>query len=296
MPDGQSLEATAECMPVDSELLLDDVRFAECMLEKGKLSYADMVFVLRNLLRLKYYPVAIKFFFLEEELREFKEKTKYRLASKPLTFCHFSAASRQEGEVLLGTRERLGCSNARYIFGWKEFDEREVKSHLKYTRDWEQAERFVKTKPRLPEGLIAFATAPLHKATFEPDVVHMICDVLQTYHIYNDYASAFDIHPIQPNFMMNSALCGGAVWTYKNRRINIVPMCSGSKTSGKTEQGEINIYIPGDQIEAVVKRLLERTKQWGGPSFPRTGKTYPGFDVCKLCPLLTFVEPEKVEE
>ncbi|AGK61215.1 Uncharacterized protein conserved in archaea [Archaeoglobus sulfaticallidus PM70-1] len=275
----------------DSETLLDDVEFSKKLLSKDGLSRADMVFALRNLLRLKYYPVAVKYFYSEEEVEEFR-KNKYKIGIHPFTFCHFSAVSRQRGEIVFSRRENLGCSNARYLFGWKDFDENEIKSHKKYTRDLEQAERFVKTKPRLPEGLKALATAPLHKAPFEPDLIHIICDVLQSYHLYNDYASAMDVHPIQPNFMMNSAVCGGAVWTYVNKRINIVPMCSGSYTAGKTEQGEINVFIPWEHFEPTVRRLLERTVRDGGPSFPRTGETYPGFDLCKLCNFLIFKEPK----
>ncbi len=285
-----------EMVVVDSELLLDDKKFSEMMLEKKTsvgLSKADMVFVLRNLLKMKYYPVAVKFFYDEDELEKFRAEVDYKIACNPFTFCHFSAASRQRGDILLGDRKTLGCSNARYLFGWKEYDEQEVKSHLKYVRDWEQAEKFVKTKPRLPEGLLAFATAPLHKAPYEPDVIHIICDVLQSYHIYNDYASALDIHPIQPNLMMNSAVCGGVVWTYNKKMINVVPMCSSSYTSGKTEQGEINVYIPWEHFEAMIVRLLERTAKYGGASYPRTGETYPGFNICKLCNFLLFRKPPK---
>ena len=290
-----TLHGMQEIKLLDTELLLDDKRFAELMLEKKKtmgLSKADMVFILRNLLKMKYYPVAVKFFFDEKELEDFKAKHEYLVACNPLTFCHFSAASRQRGDVLLGDKKTLGCSNARYIFGWKDLDEQEIRSHLKYTRDWEQAERFVKTKPRLPKPPLAFATAPLHKAKYEPDVIHIICDVLQSYHIYNDYASAMDIHPIRPNLLMNSAVCAGVVWTYNNKTINIVPMCSSSYTSGKTEQGEINVYIPWEHFEAMIVRLLERTAKYGGASFPRIGETYPGFDVCKFCNLLLFKKPK----
>ncbi|MEM4472026.1 MAG: DUF169 domain-containing protein [Archaeoglobaceae archaeon] len=275
-----------------SEIILDDAKFAKTMLEKGELSKADAVFILRNLLRLKYYPVAIKFFYKDSEIEEFKQKHDYFVACHPYTFCHFSAASRQRGDILFGDKKTLGCSNAKYLFGWKEFDEGEVKSHMKYTRNKEQAEKFVKTKPRLPNGLLAFATAPFHKANFEVDVVHIICDVLQSYHLYNDYSSAMDVHPINPNLMMNSAVCGGAVWTYNNKMINIVPMCSSSYTAGKTEQGEINVFIPGEHFEALILRLLERTAEQGGASFPRTGETYPGFNICKLCPFLTFKKEE----
>ncbi len=285
-------------MRIDSEMLLDDRKFAEIMLlKKGTegLSKADMVFTLRNLLKLKYYPVAIKFFYDEGELQKFKEEHSYLVACNPFTFCHFSAESRQKGDVLLGDKRTLGCGNARYIFGWKDLDDQEIKNHIKYVRDKKQAEKFVKTKPRLPEGLLAFATAPLHKAKFEPDLIHIICDVLQSYHLYNDYASAVDIHPIQLNLMMNSAVCGGVVWTYNNRKINVVPMCSSSYTSGKTEQGEINVYIPWEHFEAMIVRLLERTAKYGGASFPRTGETYPGFNICKLCNFLLFRKPKEDE-
>lgn len=285
------VESTIE---LPSEIILDDVEFSRTMMAKNSLSKADMVFILRNLLRLKYYPVAVKFFYSEEDVEEFKKGT-YKVGRLPYTFCHLSAISRQSGEVIFAEKRDLGCSNARYLFGWKDFDESEIKSHRKYTKDLEQAERFVKTKPRLPEGLIALATAPLHKASFEPDLVHIICDVLQSYHLYNDYASAIDMHPIQPNLMMNSAVCGGAVWTYNNNRINIVPMCSGSYTAGKTEQGEINVFIPWEHFELMLRRLLERTARDGGASFPRTGETYPGFDICKLCNFLIFKEPTNPE-
>ncbi len=276
---------------IPSEILLNDIEFSEAMLSKKKLSKSDMVFVLRNLLRLKYYPVAVKFFYSEDEVSEFK-KHGYKVGKLPYTFCHLSAVSRQSGEIVYAEKRNLGCSNARYILGWKDFDETEVKSHKKYTRDLEQAERFVRTKPRLPEGLLAIATAPLHKATFEPDLIHIICDVLQSYHLYNDYASAMDTHPVRPNLMMNSAVCGGAVWTYNNNKINIVPMCSGSYTAGKTEQGEINVFVPWEHFEPMIRRLLERTARDGGASFPRTGETYPGFDICKLCNFLIFKEPQ----
>ncbi len=276
---------------IDSDLLLDDRRFAEVMLKKRDaegLSKADMVFILRNLLKLKYYPVAVKFFYNKNEFEEFKLKADYLIPYNSLTFCQFSAVSRQRGDILLGDSRTLGCSNARYIFGWKDLDELEVRNHLKYVKNIEQAEKFVKTKPRLKKGLIAFATAPLHKATYTPDIVYVVCDVLQSYHLYNDYASAMDVHPIHVSLMMNSAVCGGAAWTYNKKIICVAPMCSSSYTSGKTEQGEIYVYIPWEHFEPTIVRLLERTAKYGGASYPRPGETYPGFDVCKFCSFFQF--------
>ena len=283
--------------PLETEKYLDDVAFAEALLEKaaredGRLSPADIVFALRNLLKMTYYPVAIKYFFDNGDLERFKRENDYKIAMRPYTFCHFVAASRQRGDTLLGTSDKLGCSNAKYVMGWKALDDAEVKSHLKYTRDWDQAERFVRTKKRLPEGLLGFATAPLHKATFAPDVVHGVCDVLQAYHLGNDWCAAFDTHPFAMVMTMNSSICHGCVQCHVLSQPNITPMCSSSKTAGKTEQSEINWVWPGDHLEPTVRWMLERTVRDGGPSFPRTGETYPGFDICKLCSFLVFKKPK----
>jgi uncharacterized protein (DUF169 family) len=74
-------------------------------------------------------------------------------------------------------------------------DDAEVKSHLKYTKSWDQAKRFLMTKKRLPPGLLAFATAPLQGSAYQPDLIHGMCDPLQSYHLANDWCSAYDTHP-----------------------------------------------------------------------------------------------------
>ena len=281
-----------EGMMIDTSLLLDDVEFAKALLEKGKLDKSDIVFALRNILKMKYYPVAIKFFFSDKELDDFKQKTEYKVALHPFTFCQYVAPARQRGEIVLGTADKTGCANAKYVLGWKGIDESEIKSHLKYTKDRAQAERFLATKKRLPEGLLAYAAAPLHLATFEPDVIHGMCDVLQSYHLGNDWCAAFDTHPFQMVMTMNSSICHGVVACHVTQKPNITQMCSSSYTAGKTEQGEINFIWPGTQIEPTVRWMLERTVRDGGVSFPRTGETYPGFNVCKLCPFLVFTKPK----
>lgn len=276
---------------IDTSELLDDASFAKAMLAKKTLSNADLVFSLRNLLRMKYYPVAVKFFFSQEELDMFKKSTEYKVSAHPFTFCHYLAASRQRGDILLSPEKGLGCSNAKYIFGWKGLDEGEIKSHLKYTKNAAQAEEMVKTKKRLPANLLAFATAPLHKTPYKPDVIHGLSDVLQAYHLGNDWSAAMDIFPFTMTMTMNSSACHGVTDVYLNRKPNITPMCSGSYTAGKTEQGEINWIWPGDQLEPTVRWMLERTLRDGGASFPRTGETYSGFNMCKLCPFLVWHKP-----
>ena len=278
---------------IETDKLLDDAKFAGALLEKGDLSSADIVFSLRNLLRMKYYPVAVKFFYSNDELEDFKKDTDYKVGLHPYTVCQAVAVSRQRGDTVLVTPEKTGCTNAKYVFNWKGLDESEIKSHLKYTKDRAQAERFIKTKKRMPGGLLAYATAALHNAIFEPDVIHGLSDVLQAYHLGNDWCAAFDTHPFQMAMTMNSSVCHGLVQCYVTKEPNITPMCSSSYTAGKTEQGEINWIWPGDHLKPTVHWMLERTVRDGGVSFPRTGETYPGFDVCKLCSFLVYKKPKK---
>jgi uncharacterized protein (DUF169 family) len=280
---------------INTQTYMDDVQLAKELLDNAKsngdrLSPSDIVFGLRNLLKMKYYPVAVKYFYKQDELEEFKSRVDYRVGLRPYTFCHYVAASRQRGDVLLGTEDKLGCSNAKYVMGWKELDEGEIKSHLKYTKSREQAVKFIQTKKRLPPGLLAFATAPLHKAPFTPDLVHGMCDTLQSYHLANDWCASFDTHPFQMIMTMNSSTCHGCVQCHVTHQPNVTQMCSGSKTAGKTEQGEINWIWPYDQMEPTFHWTLERTVRDGGVSFPRTGETYPGFDICKLCTFLAFTK------
>ena len=297
MGDDKTIE-TEITNDIDFDLYLDDVALAKRILAAadkngGKISDAGIVFALRNILKMKYYPVAVKYFFDAPELEDFTARSEYKVSLHPVTFCAYVAASRQRGDVLLGTVDKVGCANAKYVMRWKELDEAEIKSHLKYTKNRAQAERFVKTKKRLSEEPLAFATAPLHKAPFQPDLIHGMCDTLQSYHLANDWDAVHDTHPFEMVMTMNASICHGCVQCYVMGKFNGTQMCSGSYTAGKTEQGEINWIMPYAQMEPTVHWMLERTIRDGGVSFPRTGETYPGFDVCKLCPFLTFTAPKK---
>ena len=107
---------------IDTARYLNDVELAETILEnavhnEGKLSNSDVVFSLRNFLKMKYYPVAVKYFFSETYLKKFRNNANYKTAFHPYTFCHYVAASRQRGDILLGTNDTLGCTNAKFVMG-----------------------------------------------------------------------------------------------------------------------------------------------------------------------------------
>ncbi len=257
-----------------------------------KRSYQEMQRILMDELRLMHHPIAIKYFFDQAELDAFKAKGDYYVPAKALTFCQGEIGARMEGLTVLMGKEQLGCGNAKCVFGWKDIDAAEIKGHLKYVRDLEQAERFVRSKPRLQGNLLAVAVSPLGDTVYDPDVVHFYCDNMQAYHLVVDWMSARDIHPLRPNMTMNSAACAGNVFAYNSGDANVFLACSGSYNAGKTERGEINVAIPGKDIGLVVDRLMARKEATGGAAITRTGQPFPGADICKNCPLIVFKKAE----
>ncbi len=252
-------------------------------------NFVEMQETLMRELRLMHVPVAIKYFFDESELAAFVAEKPHYSPVKPLTFCQAEIGARMEGITVLVEREKLACANAQFVFGWKQLDEGEVKSHLKYCTDITQARHVVDGKPRLPEGkLLAASVGPLAQAFGTPDVVHFCCDNMQAYHILGDWMATQNVHPFRPSLSVNSAVCGGNVFAFNEKQANLFLACSGSYNSGKTERGEINVAIPGGHLAALVDRMAARVSTTGGASITRMGNPFPGADICKNCPLIVF--------
>jgi uncharacterized protein (DUF169 family) len=260
--------------------------FLEALMPLG---YAEMEKILMEELRLYHHPIAVTWLFTDADVEMFKAKTSHVTPVKPLTFCQWEIAARMQGKTVLADRENLGCANARVSFGWKNIDEKEIQSQNKYCVDPDQAERFLRSKPCMPpDSLKAIAVGPLGKAALAPHVVHFYCDNMQSYHLAVDYMAATDTHPLRPQITMSSSACGGSVFTWNENTFNCCPACSGSYNAGKTERGEVNVFIPGGQIEAVVRRLLQRIEKSGSSSITRPGDPFPGGDICKNCPQIVF--------
>ena len=253
------------------------------------LTYAEMEKTLMDELRLYHHPVAVTFLTTEEDVEKFASAMEYVVPVKPLTFCQWETAARMQGKTVLGTEKTLGCTNAKVTFGWHDIDDEEIKTQLKYTVDRDQAERFFGTKPCMPRnGLKAVAVGPLGKCVLQPSVVHFYCDAIQAYHLSIDYMASTNTHPLKTQLLMSSAACGGCVWSFQEQAFNFTTPCSGSYNAGKTERGESYVFIPGSKIEGVVERLLTRIKISGSSSITRPGDYFPGGDICKNCPLITF--------
>lgn len=253
------------------------------------LTYKEMERILMEELRLYHHPVAVTWLFTDADVEAFKKSTPHEVPLKPLTFCQWEIAARMQNHTVIGMPDDLGCSNAKVSFGWKAIDDKEIKSQLKYCVDLDQAGRFLRSKPALAMNSIkGVAVGPLGKAVVPPHVVHFYCDNMQSYHLAVDYMAGTDTHPLRPMVTMSSSACGGAVFCWLEKTLNMCPACSGSYNAGKTERGEVNVFIPGEHLEATVNRLLQRIGKHGASAITRPGDPFPGADICKNCPLIVF--------
>lgn len=251
--------------------------------------YQHMEKLFMRELKLYHNPVAITWLFGTEDVEDFKCHNEYATPVKPLTFCQWEIAARMEQTTVVGTVDKLGCTNAQVTFGWRDIDAREIESQGKYCTDREQAERFLRSKPAMERDSIkAVALSPLGKAKRQPDVVHFCCDNLQAYTLACDYMAATDTHPLHTQLTMSSAACGGSVYSWQHKTFNYSTACSGSYNAGKIERGECYVFIPGEHIAAVASRLEERIGTHGNASITTPGDPFPGRDVCKNCPLIIF--------
>ena len=257
------------------------------------LSYREMEDILMKELRLYHHPIALTWMFSDDEVKEFAARTPHVRPVKPLTFCQWEVAARMQAKTVLGEVNDLDCLGAHMSFGWQEMrlNEKTAKYFSRHCADAAQIERFLEAKPRLPLGkLKALAVGPLGKAEVPPHVIHFYCDTMQAYHLSVDYMAATGAPALRPILTGSSAACGGSVFCWREKTFNLCPACSGNFNAGKMERGEINVFIPGEHLEALVDRLLFRISDAGSSSITRPGDPFPGADICKNCPQIVFTK------
>ena len=64
-------------------------------------------------LRLYHHPVGVTLLFSDAEVDAFKQAhPDYCLPARPMTFCQWEVAARMQGKTVIGTVDKLFCTNA----------------------------------------------------------------------------------------------------------------------------------------------------------------------------------------
>jgi uncharacterized protein (DUF169 family) len=240
--------------------------------------------------RLDFDPVGIRFVYDEKEIETLP--VTHRAKAK-ITYCQFLAACRQQRSALFMEPKKLLCQNAYPVFSFRDLDkEADTKRHMKYLQDEAVAWEAPLQKAKLEKGCLGIYMAPLDyfdKTDLAPSLVFFVTTPYQAYHLLNDYMGATKKPNLQFFHTPNSAVCSGSVYSHVNHTANMTTMCAGSKTSGKTEMNYVNLFVPGDQINAMAEQQKMRVEKGEGASLLGKGsQSWPGLDACKGCPMFKF--------
>ncbi len=212
--------------------------------------YADYSNRMKGILGLESLPVAIAF---GDEPPEGVEKMKGEIR-----VCQMLDKVRIKGDAFYTTVENHKCDGGSSSCGMKQMGERvrngEFLSKMGLFETRRAARRFINSNLRIEYGTVkTVAFSPLEKATFEPDVVVLICNAKQGMLIAEAYAydsgkrtTGMTGPPICSSIVAAPYLTGEVVYSFGDH---------GARTYMKIGDGEVYVGIPAELLSGIIDNL-----------------------------------------
>lgn len=223
---------------------------------------------LTKYIRPTVFPVAVKLSD-SEELPE-RVKRPVRDFGNRINLCQGAALARTYGWTVGFLKEDHACGNSMVIFGLvKEPDFIKDGSivYPLYTDCLETGAITQEATPAMPEGQVrSILLAPLHKASFEPDVVMIYGQPGQIVRLIQ--ATLYERGGTLGTKSMGRAACGAEIVTpFLTGECNVVIPGGGEKAFGALPDDQIVFSVPKNRIEGIIKGL-EGTHKAGASRFP----------------------------
>lgn len=238
---------------------------------------------IEHLLRLRTFPVGVRFIENEEELEKI-DKKKLRRPNKYSFTCQLLTLARTYGHTFVITEGCLmpECSN---IIGFSEIPEK-VKDgtfrNVAWCKTKEDGKKFEEAIPRLPLGKYrAILMGPQSAGLYEPDIVLFYGNPAQMIFIVN--ALQFEDYERLTSYCVgeSSSCAETLVQSLLDGKPHLSLPCFGERRYGHAQDDEVVMVVPGKQVEKVKRNLSELFKR---------GVRYPiayfgaGVDLCPGLP------------
>jgi len=215
--------------------------------------YADLSKRMSRILGLESSPIAISF---STEPPEGVEQLKNRIR-----LCQMLDKVRLEGVSFYTNVESHGCDGGAYSCGLIQLSERLktgefLAKELGLFGSTRAARRFISSMPRIDHGTVKVVTfSPLETATFEPDVVVLICNAKQGMEIAE--AVAYESGKLTRG-LTGPPICS-AVVAYPLVTGEVVYSLGdmGARRSMKVRAEDIFVGIPAELLPDIVENLEE---------------------------------------
>jgi len=137
---------------------------------------------LERRIRLKTFPLAIKMLEKDQDIPEGAQRP-LRDFGFSLSLCQSFQISRREGATMANLAEDMWCFEPVVAYGLGEAPEYFLEGHNRYPKDvatLEAGRNYAREFPRLEVGkYVGVVSAPLTRASFQPDLVMIYCDSSQ---------------------------------------------------------------------------------------------------------------------
>jgi len=212
----------------------------------------DMANRIQDILRLRTFPVAVKFLETVDDLGKIE---KVRRPDEPLSFCQIVAISRYLGWTMGVTIDDLSMAGCILKLGFAPafgpfLDGTSTRPWMKTQED---AAKYAATLPHLPVGKFkAVALAPLASERFEPDIVWIFANTAQMCYVLN--ALQWENYERFTFYFSGEGSCADAfVECYYSGKPQVTVPCEGERIQALVMEDELEVAIPG----SMVKKLLD---------------------------------------
>ncbi len=208
-------------------------------------------------LDLKKSPVAVKFVLRKEDIPEGIEKI-----SDGARHCELVQKA-SKGEIFYATAEEQTCKGGAAALGLMEAPEKvktgEMYHGLGRFSSLGSSKRTMEEIPKIEPIMYALIYSPLEKATFDPDVIVVICNPAQALKLAQAMVYTLGGR-VEADFAGIQSICADAVaGPFTRRRPNITLGCSGSRKFAEIQPDEVIVGMTGENIGCIVNALENMT-------------------------------------
>lgn len=213
---------------------------------------------IRDFLRLRTEPLAVKFLEREEDLSRIE---KLRTPEARVTVCQAAAIARVIGWTIGLTVHNIMMPDCMWKLGLVE-TAKSASDGLTYKGIWcetqEDAAKFVRQMPRLPVGKYkAIVFSPLASERIElPDVVYIFATPAQMCLLMNGLQWK-DYERFKFYFRGEGSCADSLIECFLNGKPQLTVPCFGERIFGHVQDDELEIAMPSDMAEKALLGLHE---------------------------------------
>jgi uncharacterized protein (DUF169 family) len=242
---------------------------------------------IRNDIRLKTLPVAVKFL---KSKKEFPEKTRQPSVAlgKRIAICQGVTMARIYGWTIGLAKEDVICVPAAIVFGFSDSSDPPASlaglfSEINFASNEERAQKETSSMSRFENGEIeAFVLSPVEKASFDPDTVLMYGNPAQAMRLAQAW-SYMEGERVLGHFGGKVECDEYLIAPFKTQSPRVVIPGQGERIFAGTQDDEVVFAFPGKSLPGLAEALKEAGRAIGArypvtpyqnfePDFPKAHK------------------------